>query len=378
MNDVIFLVIGLLLGILIGFFIGRSRREDHSEASDPTTLIGNMLSQMAELKGIFSELEKSRERLEQERLKTEQEREKRFNEFMNNTHRLLQEISNRSSKSDEEKEKRIRELMEQNRKFFEEQRANTEKFLIEQGKTREEIERKRDAQLSDMNRMIQTFTRTISGTKTRGIVGEEVLKGILNDSIRAEVVKCNLRTDNGEVEFAWDLEDGKYIPIDSKLPDVFELVNKYSNVDNLEEQKALKKEIVEKVRKEVKNVQKYQNLPNTIDRCILVVPEGVLDIAPELISFGKEFNVFICSYKDVFHIAHMIGEHYIYLKRQGDIGRYIQMINILYQTLDKISKKIDSINKAIETIKNASEEITDNIKIAKREDRYNTQDKPLQ
>jgi len=183
--------------------------------------------------------------------------------------------------------------MEQNRKFFEEQRANTEKFLIEQGKTREEIERKRDAQLSDMNRMIQTFTRTISGTKTRGIVGEEVLKGILNDSIRAEVVKCNLRTDNGEVEFAWDLEDGKYIPIDSKLPDVFELVNKYSNVDNLEEQKALKKEIVEKVRKEVKNVQKYQNLPNTIDRCILVVPEGVLDIAPELISFGKEFNVFI-------------------------------------------------------------------------------------
>jgi len=74
----------------------------------------------------------------------------------------------------------------------------------------------------------------------------------------------------------------------------------------------------------------------------------------------------------------MIGEQYIYLKRQGDIGRYIQMINILYQTLDKISKKIDSINKAIETIKNASEEITDYIKIAKREDRYNTQDKPLQ
>ncbi len=272
-----------------------------------------------------------------------------------------------SGKSDEEKEKRIKELMEQNKKFFEEQKTNTEKFLSEQGKSRDETEKKRDAQIADMNRMVSLFTKAVSGTKTRGLVGEELLREAMCNSIRAEVVKCNLKTDNGEIEFAWNLEDGKFIPIDSKLPDVFELLEQHELSDDIEKQRELKKEIFERVKKEVKRVQKYQNLSNTIDNCILVVPEGVLEIAPDLVGIGKESNVFVCSYKDVFPIAHVLHDQYIRLKEEGDIGQYKHIIKVLFQILEKISKKTDAIERAATAIKNANDKIKTEVVNAKRQ-----------
>ena len=135
--------------------------------------------------------------------------------------------------------------------------------------------------------MVASFTRAVSGTKKRGMIGEELLKDVLSNSIKAGLVQYNLKTDNGEIEFAWNLDDGTFIPIDCKLPDVFKLLDDYNETDNPDEQKSLKKKIIEKVKKEVKTIQKYQNLSNTIDSCMLVVPEGILEISPEIVSIGN-------------------------------------------------------------------------------------------
>ncbi|MDK2900494.1 MAG: recombination protein RmuC [Thermosipho sp. (in: thermotogales)] len=251
------------------------------------------------------------------------------------------------------------------RKFFEEQKKNTEKFLNEQGKSREEIEKRRDAQIEDMKRMISIFTKTVSGTKTRGMTGEFLLKEALKESIKVGLIKTNLKTEGGEVEFAWDLGDGKYIPIDSKFPDVFQLLEEYDKVESSKERDKLKKEIIDKVKKEIQRVQKYQNLFNTIDSCILVVPEAILEIAPELVGLGRENNVFLCSYKDVFVIAHTLQDKYIKLKEEGDIGKYKQMVSLLFQIIENINSKVSTIDKALTTIANANTFIKDYINKAK-------------
>jgi len=217
-----------------------------------------------------------------------------------------------------------------------------------------------------LNHMIQQFTRTISGTKTRGMVGEEQLRDVLSNCIRSGVVSCNLRTDSGEVEFAWDLGDGKFIPIDCKLPDVFVLLDQYEKSEDLSEQKALKTEITKKIEKEIKTIQKYQNQTNTVDTCILVLPEGILEIAPEIVGLGRESNVFVCSYKDVFPIAYLLQEKYVHFKDQGDIGYYRQLISTLFQILDKIEAKTNAIQTAVTTITNGNNAIKKQILVARQ------------
>ena len=270
---------GVITGLIGGYFWGKSNAYKSADLSQQTHTITELTKQLAEMKAKFEEIEKYREEKEKLRAKLDEEREKRLKDWMEQTNKLFKELSEKNEKTMEEKDKRIKEWMEQTKKFFEEQRRNTEKFLEQQGETREEIEKKRDAQLRDMKHIIERVARTISGTQERGQVGENLLREVLSHSIKAGVVKENLKVDGGEVEFAWNLEDGKYIPIDSKLPDVFDLVEKYNASEDLEKQQEYRKKIINKVKKEIKRVQKYQNLSNTIDTCLLVVPEAVLEIA---------------------------------------------------------------------------------------------------
>jgi len=366
LSVIIGIVIGFVIGGIIGYLLGKLRNAQPMDLSGYSAILANLNSQVAEMKGKFTEIEKSRTQLDQQRAQYDAQRETRLQEWMASTRQLFAEQASKGQQVDGEKDKRIQEWMESTKKFFEEQKGAYTTYLEQQGKSHEEIEKKRDAQINDMSGMIQQFTRTIAGTKTRGMVGEVQLREVLVNSIRAGVVACNLRTDSGEVEFAWNLEDGKYIPIDCKLPDVFLLLEQYGKSEDIDEQKDLKNEIIKKIDKEIKNVQKYQNQTNTIDSCILVVPEGILEIVPEIVGLGRQGNVFVCSYKDVFPVAHLVQEKYQNFKEQGDIGTYRQLIITLFQILEKIEQKTNAIQNALTTITNANNAIKKQILAARQ------------
>lgn len=218
--------------------------------------------------------------------KIEEERAQRLIDTIGNIHKLFEQLKSQSEMSDQEKEKRIQHLIDQIYMFVNQQQKHMETFLLEQGKNKEEIEKRRDAQLSDMKRLIEQFVKTVSGTKTRGQVGEILLKEVLKDSIRIGLVKTNLKVESGEVEFAWDLGDGKYIPIDSKFPELSAIIEGMENSTSVDEREHYRKQIVDRLKKEIERVRKYQNCHNTIDSCIMVVPEVVIELAPELANLA--------------------------------------------------------------------------------------------
>jgi DNA recombination protein RmuC len=355
------LSIGLFLGIIIGWLVSRSKSPQTLDLSQQTGQLSSLSNQIVELKTKFEEIEKTRIELEKSRSKYEELREEKLKQWIEQSSKLFSEQSESGKKIDAEKDKRLIEWMEKTQKFFDEQKGSYTKFLEDQGKSREDIERKRDAQIADMQVVMQSFTRTVAGTKTRGMIGEEQLKEVLNNSIKAGSVVCDLKTDTGNVEFAWNLEDGKYIPIDCKLPDVFVLLDNYSISTDVEEQKQIKKQIIDKIRLEIKRIQKYQNLMNTIESSILVVPEGVLEMAPQLVGEGRSDNVFICSYKDVFPVAYWLSEKYVHLKKQGNIGKYRQIISDLMRIFYEINKNTDTIQRGLGMIDKANNQIKKNI-----------------
>ena len=355
------LIIAAVVGFITGYFLGRLSAHKSSDLLQQHGLIAGLSTQIAEMKTKFEEMERSRVAIEKERERTNNEREHRISTWVESTNKIFKEMNDKSAMTADEKERRIEKWMESTKEFFEEQKRATENFLAEQGRGREEIEKKRDAQLQDMKHTVEVFTRTVSGTKTRGMVGEEVLRDVLHNSIQAGVIVTNLKIGGGEVEFAWKLDANKYIPIDAKLPDVFGLVERYNASSDPNEQKGCRKEIADKIKKEIKNIQKYQNQPNTIDNCMLVVPPAVLEIAPEIIAIGKESNVFVCTYKDVFPIAHVLEEQYLRLQEEGDIGKYKQMIKSLFNIIDKINAKTNTIKDAITQLTNANDSIREEI-----------------
>lgn len=325
MDTIIFIFSIVVVGIIsffVGWFFGKSSAHKPEELyakieSSQSSILTSLNTQIAEMKTKIFEIEKMREEKEKDRKKLDEEKEKRFNDFI----------------------------------------ENTKKFFGEEKDIREKLEEKRDDQLKKISEVIEAFSRTIHGTATRGMAGEDILKEYLKNSIKSGLVETNLKTDSGEVEFAWNLGDGKFIPIDSKLPDVVDLLEILSKSNDVNEQKAIKKKISTKLKEEIERVRKYQNQSNTTDLCILAAPEGIIDAVPELVSYAGNLNVHLCSYKEVFLVGYILSEKYKILKDQGELGDYKRITETLLKLLDKIKSKTDTIDRAITIITNASDEI---------------------
>lgn len=347
-------VVGAAVGGVAGYFIGKYQVKQSTDISTQLNTIQGLTTQIAEMKGKFTEIEKSR-------VKLEETQEKRIKQILEDNNKFYKEMKEGNTKSEAEKEKRLKEILDKNNEFIKQQKDSTEKFLKEQGESRESIEKKRDAQVLDMQKMVSKISETVSGTKRRGEAGEVILKEVLSNSIKAGLVKTNLRVGSKNVEFAWNLGDGKYVPIDAKFPEIDSLLDSLSTEEDVDNRKKLIKELKKKAEKEISNIQKYHNTDKTIDSSILVFPPVVLDYIPEIVGAGKESNVFVASFKDVFLIANILQEQYVRMKEEGDVGVYKKMVEKLFGILEKIQDKTSTIDRAIKQITNANNEIQDNI-----------------
>jgi len=222
--------------------------------------------------------------------------------------------------------------------------------LEDRAKQEQEYREKTDKTLTD-------FVRVISGTKRRGGAGEVILKEILSVPIKSGMIVTNLNVGTKTVEFAWNLGDGKYIPIDSKLPEIDELYKRYNNSKDIEEQKKLKKIIIDKIKKRIEEVKKYKNQVNTIDKVILALPDGLMELIPEISTEIKKSGVLVCGYSYVFFFCYYLAEAYHKSLETGDIGEYIHAIEELTSLLKEIEKKTVTIERGIRIIEKANSEI---------------------
>ncbi|MEK6964377.1 MAG: DNA recombination protein RmuC [Nanoarchaeota archaeon] len=217
-------------------------------------------------------------------------------------------------------------------------------------------------QITVMHKSIADFQRTIQGTKRRGQVGEQALKETLKAALQSNRVEKNLRVDGKTVEYAWKLSNGKYIPIDAKLPEVDNLVQEFDAAEEDSDRKKIGKQIVVKIEKEITNIKKYQNTSKTVDKCVLVIPDGVLEMFPELIDEGLSNNVVICGFETVYIHLFILMKEYELIAEKGDVGAYKKIVEQYQHLLKQIQDKTDSIDRGVKTISNANDEIKDSVK----------------
>ena len=223
-------------------------------------------------------------------------------------------------------------------------------------------------QLTTLTTASTNFMKIISGTKTRGSIGEELLKAYLKTQMECGLVKQNANLgDNKRVEYAWKLRDGKYLPIDSKCPDILDIFKRMEeSPDDPRTQKECRKEIADKVKQRVNEVTKYQNLPKTMRYCVVAVPDTVYDLVPEVVSYAQSKNVYLVSYSLVPLIAFLVASQYDTDLEKGDMKQLGEQVETLLDALERITGKTDTIENAIKMISNANRDILSEIGKAER------------
>lgn len=315
--ELLFLIIGLIIGGAAGYYYAMHKAKEETNTSEKSAVLQSLNNQVAEMKAKFDAYEKLRDEKEQKNEKLSEEKEKRYKEFTDSVMKLFEK----------------------------------------QEKTRTENEEKRDKQMGTFASVIDAFNKTVHGTTTRGLMGEEILKQYLREGIKAKIIKTDLKTATGAVEYAWNLGDGMYVPIDAKLPDIVELVASIETAETQADKTAISKKILDKVKKEVERVRKYTNQDNTVNKAILAVPQGALQHAPELVEAGASKGVFVCSYEQVFLIGYLIAEEHERMREEGDVGALKDTNKNLVAIIKEVVTLTDSLERQAKSVQNFNTQI---------------------
>jgi len=223
---------------------------------------------------------------------------------------------------------------------------------------------KLNAKIEDMDKVrkqdsetVQSIIRVMSGTKQRGNVGEVALKEVLSEYIKSKQVVMPLKVGSKEVEFGWSLGDGKYLPIDSKFPDVIGSYNEYCASKDVEEQKKLKKSIAKKVSDRKEEASKYLNKPNTIDKVLVVIPDAIYDLIPEINGDSDNTGIFVCGHNDVISTAILHSQYHRLMLEKSDSGYLQNALKQLQGMFRAVIKSTETIDRSLETARNANSEI---------------------
>lgn len=254
-------------------------------------------------------------------------------------------------KSSEKKESDIKPLIDLNKEVV----ALKTQFG-ERTKAQDKLDKERANREENIVREIKEFMRFTAGTRG-GSVAENILKQMLITFIKTHQVVTNLRVDGKVVEFAWVLGGGKYIPIDSKFPQLIKLYKIYEKSEDIKKQKDIKKRVKNTIKKYTEDVKKYANKSNTIDKCIMALPSGIFDIFPELSSEYLNENLIVIPYELVALYCFLLHRKYIESQELGEIGDYREIIEKLFSIIKQINKRTNNIDRGIKLIDNANQQI---------------------
>ncbi|MCK4024998.1 DNA recombination protein RmuC [Streptococcus iners] len=210
---------------------------------------------------------------------------------------IRQELNKSHLENRDATDRRLQAIQESNEKRLEEMRQTVEEKLEKTLQTRlqasfETVSKQLESvnrglgEMQTVARDVGSLNKVLSGTKTRGIMGELQLGQIIEDILTPSQYEREFATASGSnerVEYAVKLPgrtegDYIYLPIDSKFPlaDYYRLEDAYESGDK-DQIELHRKNLLAAIKRFAKDIQsKYLNPPETTNFGVLFLPtEGL-------------------------------------------------------------------------------------------------------
>lgn len=219
------------------------------------------------------------------------------------------------------------------------------KELVEEISKRKEVER-------NYFEMIKNMYEVISGGTLKGGAGEEVLREVFQ-KLPPDMVEKNFKIGGKIVEFALVLPNGKRVPIDSKWPAEYLILDLNKETDFRK-----RKEIVERIEDEVikraREVQKYIEPSVTFSQAICTIPDAVYNVCRSAHLEAKRMNVLLVPYSLALpFILYFWNMNLQYLRsvEWDNLQDYVEFVGKNIEEMERILE--NKIMKGIQMIQNA-------------------------
>lgn len=224
----------------------------------------------------------------------------------------------------------------------------------------------------EIEKYVKHTDSILARPSTKGKAGEELLGYIMGPLVEMGLVRADVPIGGGKVEYAALFNDGKILPIDSKVVSTDDLVTLRDEKTSPEDRSKLESKIRTAVREKMGVVQKYIDPDKTVRLAVLALPDSLMDTANELVPEAIKRNVILTGYSAVPRlIQYFVRIHGLYAIKE-DITALMTRISKAQQEISALDDKffqssfenpVRKLGAGVNVVKRALSEITDALTI---------------
>jgi DNA recombination protein RmuC len=221
--------------------------------------------------------------------------------------------------------------------------------LIEELRKSDEVRKEREREFLER---IKRIDEIISGTSTKGMSGEEILRETFK-KLPPEMIETNFQVRGKIVEFALVLPNGKRLPIDSKWV-AGKLLLELEKETNQEKRKEIIEEIEKEVIRRIKEVKQYIDPDLTWSQAIAAIPDSVYAVCRNAHLKAREENVILMPYSMVLPLLLYIYRFHLQYAISLDIENLQNHLLSITKNLDEMENILENkVNKGVTMVSNA-------------------------
>ncbi len=219
--------------------------------------------------------------------------------------------------------------------------------MTEYGRRYEEVEKE-----------VRSIHSVLIGSYRKGRAGEETLALTMEPLIKMGRVRTKVPLGRGVVEYAVTLDDGKVLPIDSKIVATEEVASFHDEKTSPQDRAQREKEIKKRVKDKISEVQKYIDTDKTSPLAVLALPDSVMDIVTDLMPEAVGKNIILLGYSGIPQLIPYFVRIYGMYGVAKDAEKMQQCVLKVHQDLsdlnedfffNRFKKPLGTIGQAVET-----------------------------
>ena len=165
----------------------------------------------------------------------------------------------------------------------------------------------------DVEKEVRNIHSVLVGSYSKGRAGEETLELAMALLSKIGRIKAKVPLGGGIVEYAAVLDDGKVLPIDSKVVAAKEVASLNDEQTSSQARSELERDIKKRVRQKIAEVQKYADPEKTSPFSIMALPDSAMEIVTDLIPEAVSRNIILIGYSGIPQLVpYFIGIYSLY------------------------------------------------------------------
>jgi len=193
------------------------------------------------------------------------------------------------------------------------------------------------------------------GSYEKGRTGENYLRNMMAELMKIGLVRQNAYVGGKVVEYGVIFNDGKILPIDSKVVATNQVERLFDEKLTEEERSSCRATIKNALRRKIDEVCKYIDPQTTLPCAVMAIPDSLVELSSEVVPDAVQRNVMVVGYSAVPQlIVYFVRIHSFY-DIQEDVGEMKDRLMSIQQELSKLDDKFFSnrFEKPITTLNNA-------------------------